>query len=168
MSAKRQASLSLWERVGVRKIQSVDPPRNNAKGREFAELEVPWLPVQGTNRQLSPVKRHFDVLLGKMLQPQKRSPEDIQVPYLKAQHIQWDGVVTQDLPTMWATLGEVSSLRVKKGDLLVCEGGEVGRAAIVTEDLPEDCIIQNALHLVRPKKSGDVRFLRYMLRHATS
>ena len=68
---------------------------------------------------------------------------------------------------MWAP-DEISSLRVKKRDLLVCEGGEVGRAAIVTEALPEDCIIQNALHLVRPKKSGDIRFLRYVLRHATS
>ena len=137
-------------------------------GQELVELEVPWLPTRETHWQLSPVKRHFDVLLGKMLQPKKRSPEDVQVPYLKAQHIQWDKVVTQDLPTMWATPEEVSSLRVRKGDLLVCEGGEVGRATIVTGDLPEDCIIQNALHLVRPKKSGDVRFLRYVLRHATS
>ena len=137
-------------------------------GRELMELEVPWLPACETHWQLSPVKRQFEVLLGKMLQPGKRSPEDVEVPYLKAQHIQWDKVVTQDLPTMWATLEEVSSLRVRKGDLLVCEGGEVGRAAIVTEDLPEDCIIQNALHLVRPKKSGDVCFLRYVLRHATS
>ena len=133
-----------------------------------AEREVPWQPAQRANWQLSPVKHHFDILLGKMLQPEKRSPEDVEVPYLKAQHIQWDKVLTEDLPTMWATPGEVSSLQVRKGDLLVCEGGEVGRAAIVTEEPPKNCIIQNALHLVRPKQSGDVRFLRYLLQQATS
>ena len=133
-----------------------------------AEREVPWQPAQRANWQLSPVKRHFDILLGKMLQPEKRSPEDVEVPYLKAQHIQWDKVLTEDLPTMWATPGEVSSLQVRKGDLLVCEGGEVGRAAIVAEEPPKNCIIQNALHLVRPKQAGDVRFLRYVLQHATS
>ena len=110
-----RVSLSLWERAGVREIQSVDPDGNNAKGREFAELEVPWLPARGTHWQLSPVKRHFEVLLGKMLQPEKRSPKDVEVPYLKAQHIQWDKVVTQDLPTMWATPEEVSSLRPRNG-----------------------------------------------------
>ena len=133
-----------------------------------AEREVPWQPAQRANWQLSPVKRHFDILLGKMLQPEKWSPEDVEVPYLKAQHIQWDKVLTEDLPTMWATPGEVSSLQVRKGDLLVCEGGEVGRAAIVAEEPPKNCIIQNALHLVRPKQAGDVRFLRHLLQQATS
>lgn len=112
-----RVSLSLWERAGVREIQSVDPDGNNAKGREFAELEVPWLLARGTHWQLSPVKRHFEVLLGKMLQPEKRSPKDVEVPYLKAQHLQWDKVVTQDLPTMWATPEEVSSLRPRTAKL---------------------------------------------------
>ena len=133
-----------------------------------AEREVPWQPVQRTDWQFSPVKHHFDILLGKMLQPKEQSLEDVEVPYFKAQHVQWDKVLTEDLPTMWATPGEISSLRVRKGDLLVCEGGEVGRAAIVTEEPPKNCIIQNALHLVRPKQSGDVRFLRYLLQQAAS
>ena len=133
-----------------------------------SEREVPWQPVQRTDWQFSPVKHHFDILLGKMLQPKEQSLEDVAVPYFKAQHVQWDKVLTGDLPTMWATPGELSSLRVRKGDLLVCEGGEVGRAAIVTEEPPKNCIIQNALHLVRPKQSGDVRFLRYLLQQAAS
>lgn len=133
-----------------------------------AEREVPWQPAQRTDWQFSPVKHHFDILLGKMLQPKEQSLEDVAVPYFKAQHVQWDKVLTEDLPTMWATPGEISSLRVRKGDLLVCEGGEVGRAAIVTEEPPKNCIIQNALHLVRPKQSGDVRFLRYLLQQAAS
>ena len=62
-----------------------------------AEREVPWQPAQRANWQLSPVKRHFDILLGKMLQPEKWSPEDVEVPYLKAQHIQWDKVLTERL-----------------------------------------------------------------------
>jgi type I restriction enzyme, S subunit len=69
---------------------------------------------------------------------------------------------------MWASQWEIDALRVEIGDLLVCEGGEVGRGAIVEIEPPEDCIIQNALHRVRGKAEGDVRFLRYILIHAAS
>jgi type I restriction enzyme S subunit len=47
---------------------------------------------------------------------------------------------------------------------LVCEGGEVGRAAII-RGLDEPAIIQNALHRVRSTKGGDVRYFAYLLRH---
>jgi type I restriction enzyme, S subunit len=73
-----------------------------------------------------------------------------------------------DPPTMWASPTEIENLRVAPGDLLVCEGGEVGRAAIVQEAPPRDCIIQNALHRVRGRKGGSVGFLRYVLMHATA
>ena len=38
----------------------------------------------------------------------------------------------------------------------------------VTEQPPDNCIIQNALHRVRPRGSEDVRFLAYLLRHAAT
>lgn len=103
-----------------------------------------------------------------MLQNTPQSLGDQEVPYLKAQHIQWEGVRIAELPMMWASPTEIETLRVKEGDLLVCEGGEVGRAAIATNALPMDCILQNAIHLVRPKASGDTGYLRYLLRHAAS
>jgi type I restriction enzyme, S subunit len=132
----------------------------------LASVEVPWQEVISIEWQLSQVKRHYDIILGKMLQNEPQSHQDIEVPYLKSQHVQWDKIVAEDLPKMWASPAEVDSLRVNIGDLLVCEGGEVGRASIVMITLPKNCIIQNALHLVRPRISGNTHFLRYLLQHA--
>jgi type I restriction enzyme S subunit len=129
---------------------------------------VPWQPCDSTNWQCIQVKHKFEVELGKMLQPEPKGAEDQEVPYLKAQHVQWKEVRLDDLPTMWAAPWEIEALRLSTGDLLVCEGGEVGRAAVLQNDPPPDCIIQNALHRVRGKNGGDVRFLSYLLRHATT
>ncbi|NOG93352.1 MAG: hypothetical protein HND42_08955 [Armatimonadetes bacterium] len=103
-----------------------------------------------------------------MLQNVPASASDEEVPYLKAQHVQWNEVRLDDLPTMWAAPGEVNALRVRRGDLLVCEGGEVGRACVVDKDAPAQTIIQNALHLVRGKSGQDTRYLAYLLRHAAT
>ena len=69
---------------------------------------------------------------------------------------------------MWANQTEIRHLKLKQGDLLVCEGGEVGRATILNIELPPNTIIQNSLHRVRSKESGENRFLRYLLRHAST
>jgi type I restriction enzyme, S subunit len=132
------------------------------------ETFTPWQQENLPEWQLTQVKYHFDVVLGKMLQNSQKSPDDIEVSYLKAQHVQWDQVIFDDLPTMWARPEEVAALALKKDDLLVCEGGEVGRAAFVPNTPSDDCIIQNALHLVRAKEDNDLRFLRYFLIYATS
>ncbi len=68
---------------------------------------------------------------------------------------------------MWASEAEIDSLLVKSGDLLVCEGGEVGRAMIVPETPQDRTIIQNALHLVRGRNGAEPRFLAYLLKHAS-
>ena len=111
-------------------------------------------------------KRAYSITLGKMLQHAPLSADDVEVHYLKAQHVQWGGVNLADLPTMWASPEEVESLRIAAGDLLVCEGGEVGRAAVIAKEPERPTIIQNALHLVRGRNGADVRFLLYLLRQA--
>jgi hypothetical protein len=44
---------------------------------------------------------------------------------------------------------EFEKFHLKVGDLLVCEGGEVGRSAIWDGSIP-DCCFQKALHRLRP------------------
>lgn len=129
---------------------------------------APWQPCIAKGWRQQQLKRPFLIRLGKMLQNSLASSEDIEVPYLKAQHVQWDGVRLSDLPTMCASPADVESLAVKNGDLLVCEGGEVGRAAHISEEPPPQTIIQNALHLVRRRAGGEPRFLAYVLRHAAN
>lgn len=112
-----------------------------------------------------PVKRRFDVQLGKMLQNNPDSEADLLTPYIKALHVLWGKVDTSDLPEMWASPADIRQYGVKKGDLLVCEGGEAGRAGIIVS-VPSLCIIQNAVHRVRGN-GADVHFLLYVL-HAIS
>lgn len=108
------------------------------------------------------VKSLFEVRLGKMLQNEAEIEGDRLTPYLKAQHVQWGGVVTAGLPEMWASQSDRAKFGVKAGDLLVCEGGEAGRAAILN-GVSDPAIIQNALHRIRPRRDGEVRFFKYVL-----
>ena len=132
---------------------------------------VEWLGQVPAHWRVAAVKRHYAIRLGKMLQPARRTSDDSQVAYLKAKHIQWFKVQTTDIDTMWATPEEVNRYRVVGGDLLVCEGGEGGRCGTVRQEtaVPDPCIIQNALHRVRPRALGSVGdtsrndYLQYMM-----
>jgi len=109
-------------------------------------------------------KINFLMQLGKMLQNDPSGLEDVEVSYLKALHVNWNRVTTEDLPKMWASPSELEKYAISNGDLLVCEGGEVGRATII-KSLEVPAIIQNALHRVRDTERGDVRYFAYLLKH---
>lgn len=68
---------------------------------------------------------------------------------------------------MYCHPSELRSYGLKTGDLLVAEGGEVGRAEFVP-DLPPDAVFQNSLHRLRLQADGDLRFVRYALESARS
>ena len=51
------------------------------------------------------------------------------------------------LKKMLFTDEEIDKCSLKKGDLLVCEGGDIGRAAIWNYDIP--MCIQNHIHRLR-------------------
>ena len=86
--------------------------------------------------------------LGKMLDKQKQSG-DFQLPYLRNVNVQWNRIDIYDLLTMDFHPNEQAKFRLHKGDILICEGGEVGRAAIWNGQLDE-CYYQKALHRLRP------------------
>ena len=82
-------------------------------------------------------------------------------PYLCAINVLWDNI---DLSTLKETRFEEDELErytVKFGDLLVCEGGDTGRAAIW--DKHETMLYQNALHRIRLNNEIHSRFLLYHL-----
>jgi type I restriction enzyme S subunit len=108
------------------------------------------------------LKRDFHVVLGKMLQPEQAGPEETEEPYLRSANIQWGGVDISDVKTMWFSPGEKRDLLLKLGDLLVNEGGDVGRSAIWKGELSE-CYFQNAINRVRPRNGESTKFLYYWL-----
>lgn len=101
----------------------------------------------------------YQVQLGKMLSPKAklgRNPK----PYLTNRHVQWDNFDLLSLPVMDFDDREIEKFQLQPGDLLVCEGGETGRAA-VWEGQINDCYYQKALHRLRPIDADAVP--RFML-----
>lgn len=110
-----------------------------------------------------PLGEVFDVQLGKMLGA--GSDHGDQFQYLANRNVQWGRIVIDQLGTMNFSAAERQRYRLRSGDLLVCEGGEVGRAALWSEELPE-CYFQNALHRLRATGRADPRFMRYYFEFA--
>ena len=127
---------------------------------------VDWIGQIPEGWGVGKLKYYFDVQLGKMLQPSAINGNDIEIDYLRAINVQWDNILVDNLSKMWCNPSEVSKYEIMNGDLLVCEGGEVGRCGIV-EYLSDRAIIQNAVHRIRSAERANVRFLNYYIQHTT-
>jgi type I restriction enzyme S subunit len=124
---------------------------------------IPWLGEIPEHWEVMGLRMRYTVELGKMLDAKKNTGRH-SIPYLRNRDVQWDRVLTADLPVMDITPEEIDRYTVQAGDLLVCEGGQVGRSAFWNEQLPV-CGFQKALHRVRRLDSGNdyPRFLFYQM-----
>lgn len=113
------------------------------------------------------LKRDFYVVLGKMLQSKQQDATDTEEPYLRSANVQWGGVDISDIKTMWFSPKEKRELLLRRGDLVVNEGGDVGRCAIWKAEIDE-CYFQNAVNRVRARRSASTRFLYYWLYNTKS
>ena len=129
---------------------------------KYKNSGVAWLGDIPEHWELAPLKRGFDVCLGKMLQPEASSAEDLLLPYLRAANVQWCGVDIADVKNMWFSEKDRNQLKLLNGDLLISEGGDVGRSAIWHSEL-EECYIQNSINRVRGRLENQNRFLYYWI-----
>ena len=87
------------------------------------------------------------------------------LPYLRNINVRWWSVELGDLLEMYFEQDEQERFGLKSGDVLVCEGGEPGRAAVWTDQMP-NLKFQKALHRLRCANglhpSFLVAFLEYM------
>jgi type I restriction enzyme S subunit len=127
-----------------------------------SKFNVGWLGLVPEHWIVAQLGFRYSVDLGKMLDGNRITGEHL-APYLRNVDVQWNRINTTDLPEMDFGPEERQRFRLCPGDLLVCEGGEVGRAAIWTGALAE-CFYQKALHRLRPLSDADVpRFMYYLL-----
>ena len=80
--------------------------------------------------------------------------------YITTSNLYWDRFELDKLREMLFTDSEVEKCTVTKGDLLVCEGGDIGRAAIWNYDYPMR--IQNHIHRLRSYAPVEVYFFYYV------
>lgn len=105
----------------------------------------------------------FEVQLGKMLDGKQNIVGD-DAPYLRNANVQWGRIDTSDVKRMTFSVSDKRRYSLRQGDLLVCEGGEIGRAAVWNGEV-DGCYYQKALHRVRPLASDCTEYLRYCLRY---
>jgi type I restriction enzyme S subunit len=86
--------------------------------------------------------------LGKMVD-QKRQTGLSRKIYLRNANIRWFRFDLSSLLEMDFSLSDQETYKLLPGDVLICEGGEPGRAAVWRGELT-DCYFQKALHRARP------------------
>jgi type I restriction enzyme S subunit len=104
--------------------------------------------------------------LGKMLDAEKNT--GVEKPFLGNRSVQWTKIDCTDLGLIKLSTAELPKYRLRDGDILVCEGGEVGRSAIWKQQLDE-CYFQKALHRLRPKNGYSPElFVNQMMRYSAT
>lgn len=149
LKEKRQAVIS----HAVTKGLNPDAPMKDSGVEWLGEVPIHW--------DVAKLSFKYEVLLGKMLDDKKITGKYLG-RYLRNTDVQWDSINTEELPLMDFRPEERERFSVKKGDLIVCEGGEIGRSAIWNSD--ESCFYQKALHRLRPLSNNNKpRFMFYVL-----
>lgn len=107
----------------------------------------------------------FDIGAGKTMSSKQRDGDEM-TPFLRTSNVFWDNVDLTKIDQMPMRPRERAEKSLLPGDLLVCEGGEIGRAA-VWEGQRKDVSFQNHLHRLR-RKSDDIDpgFFAYFLQSA--
>lgn len=97
--------------------------------------------------------------LGKTLDKVKNKGDE--VPYLCSINVNWGKIDLEKVKTLKLEESEKQKYLLEKGDLLICEGGDVGRSAIW--NLDEIMYYQNALHRVRFFLNLNQKYFYYVL-----
>lgn len=112
----------------------------------YKETKIGWIPNEW---QVERIGELFDIQLGKMLS-QKSKTGKYSAYYLGNKNVQWGNVDINNLESMDFLPNEREKFSLKKDDLLVCEGGDVGRTSIWKMEI-DNCYYQKAVHRLRPK-----------------
>ena len=119
-------------------------------GRRFKSqfIEVFGDPVENEKEwPVFPLSKIASSRLGKMLDKKKQTGL-YQRKYLANANVQWFSFDLNDLNQMDFNEDDQQEFSLVNGDLLVCEGGEIGRCAVWREEI-NDCYFQKAIHRVR-------------------
>jgi type I restriction enzyme S subunit len=120
---------------------------------------IEWIGEIPEHWDVTKLKQIGKIVLGKMLTPKDKGGYN-KKNYLRAKNIRWGKVDVNDVKEMWFSDNEINQYRLYANDLLVSEGGEVGRTAIWLDELDE-CYIQNSVHKVTLKDPHNPIYFLY-------
>jgi type I restriction enzyme, S subunit len=114
---------------------------------------------------LRPLGELFEIGAGKTMSATARTGDE-KTPFLRTSNVLWDEIDLTTVDEMAIPAHELPAKLLQPGDLLVCEGGEIGRAAIWNGEA-EVMSFQNHLHRLRPLADDvEPRFYVYFLQSA--
>lgn len=112
-----------------------------------------------------PLGELFEIGAGKTMSSAARNGTN-KTPFLRTSNVLWDEINLSSVDEMSIPEHELPAKLLKRGDLLVCEGGEIGRAAVWGGEV-EPMSFQNHLHRLRPVSSNiEPRFYVFFLQSA--
>ena len=112
-----------------------------------------------------PLGELFEIGAGKTMSAAARNGAN-KTPFLRTSNVLWDEIDLSTVDEMAIPDHELPAKLLRPGDLLVCEGGEIGRAAVWTGEI-EPMSFQNHLHRLRPiVPDVEPRFYVYFLQSA--
>ena len=134
---------------------------------------VDWIGEIPEGWSLSRIKFETDMVLGKMLEykePKNNNGSYTLEPYLKSRNIGMLKVFNdiEQLDRMWFNDKEKTQYELKDGDLVMNEGGDIGKVSL-WKDPGFKCYIQNSVHKITPHRDVlDSTYLQYLVSIITS
>ena len=131
--------------------------------REMKDSGIEWIGEIYNKLSVSRVGLYYDIILGKMLctYPLEKMRE---YPYYCAANVHFDGIDNNNLKTMFFSDYEIEQYQVRKGDLLVVEGGAGAGGCSIVGNVTSIIGIQNSIMIVRGRKNlSDARFIGYVI-----
>ena len=111
---------------------------------KFQTTEIGDFPLDW---KIDRVDSAFEIQQGKQVSKKNRIGDN-QHPFLRTKNISWNHINLAELDQMNFTKAEEVRFELQPNDLLVCEGGDIGRTARWSEDI-RGCYYQNHLHRLR-------------------
>jgi type I restriction enzyme S subunit len=110
----------------------------------FQKIDIGYFPKDwGFGR----IDNYFEVQQGKSVSKANRIGNN-QKPFLRTSNLLWGKITLDELDYLHFSKEEERKYKLKDNDLLVCEGGDIGRTAIWKNEL-SGCYYQNHLHRLR-------------------
>ncbi len=115
------------------------------RGEAQKETEIGPMPESW---EVVPIGDKFKITQGFSLK-RNLSTDGQGMPFLRTSNVRWGRIELQTVSRMRLYTDPLPEKLLQRGDLLVCEGGEIGRAAVWDGEIDE-CLFQNHLHCLRP------------------
>jgi type I restriction enzyme S subunit len=121
---------------------------------------IEWIGMIPEHWNVRRIKEVGELKLGKMLDEKPKDGYSLR-PYLKSKNIGWLELKLDEVEDMFFSESEMNILRLHEGDIVISEGGEVGKSAYWTGELQE-CYIQNSVQKLTLYKGFCSKYYLYL------